>query len=111
MSEFAFLFRGRDHSGSPAQMQRTVEKWVAWIDGLRRSGHLHDRGNPLDDRAHTISGVHRIVNDGPYVETKDIVNGYMLIKAAGLDDAVELSKGCPILDDGGSIEVRPVMKL
>ena len=29
MSEFTFLFRGRDTTSSPEQMQKTMEKWVA----------------------------------------------------------------------------------
>jgi hypothetical protein len=41
-------------------------------------------------------------------EAKDVVNGYMLIEAADIEQAVELSKGCPILDVGGSVEVRPL---
>jgi len=35
MGEFAFLFRGRDHNRSPEQMQRTMEKWTAWMKPKR----------------------------------------------------------------------------
>ncbi|AGP38069.1 hypothetical protein SCE1572_28525 [Sorangium cellulosum So0157-2] len=40
-----------------------------------------------------------------------MVGGYMLIEAEDLAHAVELSKGCPILERGGSVEVRPIWKL
>jgi hypothetical protein len=43
-------------------------------------------------------------------EAKDLVNGYVLIEAATINRAVELSKGCPIFADDGSVEVRPIMK-
>ena len=49
--------------------------------------------------------------DGPYAEAKDLVGGFSLIEAKDLTHAVELSKGCPILEVGGSVEVRPVMQM
>ena len=49
--------------------------------------------------------------DGPYTEAKDLVGGFTLVDARAIDQAVELSHGCPILEGGGSVEVRPVMKM
>ena len=42
---------------------------------------------------------------------KDLVGGYTIVEARDIDQAVDLSQGCPILDGGGSVEVRPVMKV
>jgi hypothetical protein len=39
------------------------------------------------------------------------VTGYSIIEANDLDDAVRLSKGCPILISGGSIEVSELMAM
>jgi hypothetical protein len=111
MSEFTFLFRGRDRSASPEQMQRTMEKWVAWFKELGANGHLKDPGHPLGHTGKVVSGKKKIVNDGPYAEAKDVVGGYIVVEATDLAEAVELSKGCPILDAGGSVEVRPVERL
>ena len=108
MSEFTFLFRGRDASASPEQMQKTTERWVAWMKSLTAQGHIKDPGHPLAEGGKTVEGKQKIINDGPFAEAKDIVNGYMLIEAADIAQAVELSKGCPILDVGGSVEVRPI---
>ena len=108
MSEFTFLFRGRDTSASPEQMQKTMEKWVAWFKELGAKGHIKDPGHPLQGTGKVVRGKDKIVNDGPYAEAKDIVGGYTLIEARDLDQAVEISKGCPILEVGGSVEVRPV---
>ena len=44
MSEFTYLFRGRETSASPEQMQKTMEKWVAWFKDLKVKGHLMDPG-------------------------------------------------------------------
>ena len=111
MSEFTFLFRGRDTSASPEQMQKNMEKWVAWFKELGEKGHIKYPGHPLEGTGKVVRGKQKTVHDGPYAEAKDIVNGFTLIEAKDLSQAVELSKGCPILEIGGSVEVRPVQIL
>ena len=111
MSEFTYLFRGREISPSPEQMQKTMQKWVAWFKDLGAKGHLKDPGHPLEPTGKVVSGKQKAVNDGPYAEAKDVVGGYIVVEAADLNQAVELSKGCPILEVGGSVEVRPNQKI
>jgi hypothetical protein len=111
MSEFTFLFRGRNGSTSPEQMQQTMKKWLAWFKELGDKGHIKYPGHPLQGTGKVVSGIQKIVHDGPYAEAKDVVNGFTLINAKDLAQAVELSKGCPILEAGGSVEVRPVQIL
>ena len=111
MSEFTYLFRGRETAASPQQMQRTMEKWVAWFKELGASGHIKDPGHPLEHTGKVVTGVQKIVTDGPYAEAKDVVGGFIVVEARDLLHAVELSKGCPILQVGGSVEVRPNQKI
>jgi hypothetical protein len=111
MSEFTYLFRGREMSASPEQMQKTMQKWVAWFKDLGAKGHLKDPGHPLEHAGKVVSGKQKAVNDGPYAEAKDVVGGYIVVEAADLSQAVELSKGCPILEVGGSVEVRPNQRI
>jgi hypothetical protein len=111
MSEFTYLFRGRNTSGSPEEIQRHLEKWVAWMKDLGANGHIKEQGHPLEGTGKVVRGAQKIINDGPYAEAKDVVGGYMVIEARDLAHAAEISKGCPILDVGGSVEVRPVQKL
>jgi hypothetical protein len=89
-------------------MQKTMEKWVAWFKELGAKGHIKDPGHPLERTGKVVTGKNKIVNDGPYAEAKDVVGGYTLIEARDLEHAVEISKGCPILEIGGSVEVRPI---
>ena len=51
------------------------------------------------------------MTDGPFAEAKDVIGGYTIVEASDIDQAVELSKGCPIFEDGGAVEVRPIMKM
>ena len=55
-----------------------------------------------------VKGNQKIVTDGPYAEAKDVVGGFSVIEAKDLAQAAEISKGCPILEVGGSVEVRPL---
>ncbi len=110
MSEFVFLYRGGERPASPEEGQQIMQKWVAWFKLLSEGGHVLERGQPLE-REGKVVGAGKVVTDGPYPETKDLVGGFTLIKANDLSQAAELAKGCPILDRGGKVEVRPVMKL
>jgi hypothetical protein len=43
--------------------------------------------------------------DGPYIETKEVVGGYFVLRAANYEEALEVVRDCPFLEDG-RIEVR-----
>lgn len=94
---------------SAAEMQAHVKKWYVWSDALMAKGHSL-QGQPLADTGRTIRGKDRIITDGPYAETKDLVTGAMIITAASFDEAVELARDCPVFELGGSVEVRPVVE-
>jgi hypothetical protein len=111
MSEFLFLVRGSNRlARSPDEMQKSMQKWVAWFKELNQKGVIKDPGNPLDASGKVVRGRGKDVHDGPYAEAKDVVNGYVIIDTATIDQAVDLSKSCPIFEDGGSVEVRPILK-
>ncbi len=48
--------------------------------------------------------------DGPFAETKEAINGYLLFEAADLDAAIELAARIPAARMGGAIEVRPIVE-
>lgn len=93
---------------SPEDYQAEFEAHGRWIEEL---GDHYVSGEPLEKPAKTIKGKDKIVTDGPFVESKDLVGGFYIINAATLDEAAELAKGCPVLELGGSIEVREIMKM
>ena len=111
MSEFIFLYRGGDSSGSPEEMQQNMQRWVAWMQQLSQQGHLKAVGNPLEPTGKVVNGKGKTVTDGPYAEAKDLVGGYTLIEAKNITEAAELAKGCPIFDHDGAVEVRPILQI
>jgi hypothetical protein len=88
-------------------MQKMLEKWTVWFKELEAKGRLKNPGNPLEHNGKVVRGKQKIVTDGPYAEAKDVVGGYTVIEAKDVTEAVKLSKGCPILEADGSVEVRP----
>ena len=112
MSKYLFLFRGGMNmsEASPEQMQTNMMKWKTWMEDLAKNGKML-AGEPLDRPGKTISGKAKKVTDGPFAEGKELVGGYLIVSASGMDEAVDLSKSCPIFDHDGSVEVRPVMEM
>jgi len=56
-----------------------------------------------------FSGSQRIVTDGPFAETKELVAGYWLWKVTSIDEAVEWLKKAPF-DGGAEVEIRPIFE-
>jgi hypothetical protein len=115
MSQFLYLYRMTDaarqqNMGTPEQAQQSMQRWMTWMADLEKQGHLKHRGQPLERTGKVVRGG-KTVTDGPFLEAKDLVGGFTLVEARDIDQAVELSYGCPILAGGGSVEVRPVMKM
>lgn len=113
MKDFLFVFRADasvSANVSPEEMQARTKKWMDWVGGIAARNKLADRGNRL-----TLDGkvvrANNVVTDGPYTEIKESILGYSLVKAVSYEDAVELSKDCPIFASGGSVEVRQINAL
>ena len=94
----------------PEQMQKVVEKYIAWGTRLREAGLMH-AGEKLTDEPGKVlrskDGQVR-VTDGPYSETKEVLGGYYIIEAASYEQAIARSRDCPHLEYGGTMEVRQV---
>jgi len=110
MKEFMMIFRNEKNDQpkpSPEQMQAMVKQWQDWIGGIAAQGKFVST-NALGFEGKTVSA-DGLITDGPYAEVKEIVGGYIIVRADDLNDAVELSEGCPTLLSGGKVEVRDVI--
>ena len=110
MKEFMMIFRTEKNDNpkpSPEQMQVMIGQWQDWIGGIAAQGKFVST-NALGFEGKTVHA-NITITDGPYAEIKEIVGGYIIVKAENLDAAVKLSEGCPTLAIGGTVEVRDVM--
>src|SRR5579871_2354537 len=111
MKEFLLIFR-RDFSTPEAQpsaerMQAMMKKWQDWMGSIAAQNKLADSANRLEATGSVVRT--EGVMDGPYVEVKEGIGGYMMIRAESQQEASEIAKGCPVLLIGGSVEVRQVL--
>ena len=111
MSQYLFLYRGAQRPASPQEMQQVMQKWMSWFEDLGRKGYIKDPGQPLEPTGKIVTGKQKTVTDGPFAEAKDLVGGYTIVEAKDIGEAAEISKGCPIFERNGFVEVRPVMKM
>jgi len=114
MKEYLFLFRGGDGATlqqSPEKWQAHMQKWMQWMGDLSKEGKFVG-AQPLNQTGKQVIGNKKVVTDGPYMEGKEIVGGYLICKANSYDEAVEIAKGCPILEfEDGNVEVREIQEL
>lgn len=114
--KFIFLFRGEDTHISTAnyelkEVQEYIQLWITWQQSLAQKGILVG-GDPLKTTGKQVNGKSKIITDVPLIAAKETVDGYLIINAKDLNEAVEIAKGCPLLTkEKGKVEVRPVQKL
>jgi hypothetical protein len=111
MKEFALLFRHPDYDGfnklSAIEMAALQKKWKDWSGRISEKDKVAGKGLRLahDGKVLKPNGV---ITDGPFAEIKETLGSFIVIRAETIDDAVTLAHGCPILESGGSVEIRPL---
>jgi hypothetical protein len=104
--KYMFLHRSQpghtpSQAPSPEQMQAMMAKWNAWKDKFK--DNIVDWGDKLKPGGKIVSGSN--VSDGPFVEAKEVIGGFMIVTAASLEEAVVIAREMPS-GPGASIEVR-----
>jgi len=112
MKEFMLIFRQPSYDFSqvsPIEMQALAKKWQDWVGGIAAQGKLGTTGVRLETDGKVLrkGGV---ITDGPFVEIRERLGSFCIIKAESLDEAVTLAHGCPALDFDGSVEVRAIFQ-
>jgi hypothetical protein len=93
---------------SAEEMQANIARYSSWAQALGQQGKLVGGEKLADDGGKILRAVNgdQIVSDGPYSETKDVVGGYFIIRAADYAEAAEIAKTCPHAERGRPIEIR-----
>ena len=106
-----------DESAGPtpgtAEYAAEMQEWFAYSEALAKAGAMLG-GEPLEGAA-TATTVRvregaRLVTDGPFAETKEVLGGFYIIDVPDLDAAIEWAAKIPIAPYG-SVEIRPVMDM
>ncbi|MEM6690169.1 MAG: YciI family protein [Planctomycetota bacterium] len=106
-SKFMFVYRSAQDASaappSPEEMQQIMTAWHQWFEAIGDS--LVDGGDWLLPVGKQVQA-DGTISDGPFIEGKEMVGGYTIVKAESIDAAVALSRGCPVFHAGGWVEVR-----
>ena len=109
MSKYLCLQRSLTTSGegggggkpSPAQMEEMYAKFNSWREKFENN--LVDMGGKRGEGKLVSTAS---ASDGPFVEVKELVGGYMIVEADSLDEAIEVASGCPgLVSPGSGVEV------
>ena len=103
MAKFMFIYHGGSAPETEDAQNAAMAAWGAWIEAYAST--MSDPGAPV--------GMSKtVLSDG--VEDSDGANpasGYAFVEVESIEAAIEIAKGCPILEDGGSVEVAPVLEM
>jgi hypothetical protein len=111
--EYMLIFRGTDWCKglSAEQMEQIAGQWMAWFQRLTAEGKVV-AGNPLEAEGKIVSGKNgRVVADGPFMESKEAIGGYFLLRVNSVEEAVGIAQECPGLPYGVRVEVRAIAEM
>lgn len=105
------LFRQPNYdysNAAPADFKALAKKWQDWVGGIAAQGKLASNGPRLSLEGKVLKAG-GVVTDGPFVEIREMLGSFIIVRADSLEEATTLAHGCPALDANGSVEVRPIM--
>lgn len=102
MPAYLLAFHGGRAMSEADNNSLTDDAWYDWMSGIADA--LIDAGNPTQDS--------RIVSaDGNVTEAgSNRISGYSIVAAMTMDDALAIARTCPILLEGGSVEVSELVE-
>jgi len=112
MEEFMLIFRHPDGNkvASPEQIQAWMKQTMDWIGGIAAQNKFVGSNGLLFDDSRVVHH-NNIVTNGPFGEIKETIGGYIVVRAASVDEAVEFAKGSPVLQgEGNTVEVRKLAR-
>jgi hypothetical protein len=110
MEKYMLLFRGSEvyqPGQSPEALQALKEKMIHWVVDLSQKG-IHVGSEPLEPAGKHVNGTKKTITNSPFGEPKEVIGGCTIVLARDINEAVEIAKGCPILESNANIEVRPI---
>ena len=99
MAKYVFGYHGGKGMPETAEEQeQLMAAWGAWFETLGPA--VLDGGNPFGP-AKTVASDGSVTDGGG----ANPLGGYSIVDAPSLDAAVDMAKGCPVLENGGNVEV------
>jgi hypothetical protein len=111
-NEFMFVFRlepNPNFQPTEADLAEMHQTWGAFFGGIAGQGKLVSTFQ-LGFEGKLIAA-DKTVTDGIYIASNETISGNMVVNADTIEEATEMAKLCPILQMGGTIEVRSIQPM
>lgn len=112
MAKYLLLLSSADldkRSGNAALAPKMFERFSNWLTSVRESGRLIDSHKLHDHTGARLTVRGGQVVEGPFMETKEAVGGFVLINAGSLEEAIAVARECPVFElQNGQIEIRVI---
>ncbi len=106
MKQYLLLLKGKKELDySPHLLQQRLEEYRQWVETIK-DHYVSD--NRLEREGTHLSTKGEIKTDGPFLESKEIIAGFVIIRAVSLDEATDIAKTSPLLQYF-EIFVRPIV--
>lgn len=111
MNEFVLVFH-KDHRvseipASEEEIQMDLKDWHDWFRSLAAQDKLAIPVQFWDPQGKVLKPGN-VVSEGPYSEIGKSIEGLIIVKAADYIEAKEIANECPVLELGGTVEIRMV---
>ena len=105
MDQFLIIIKGNYiMPQTPEEVQKSLGLFNDWVQKVLNGRFV--TGAPLDrSEGRYLKSKTDVLTDGPFIESKEMISGYMVINATGIDEATELVKQCPLINNY-QLEVR-----
>jgi hypothetical protein len=111
-NEFMLLFRFEpdfNHQPTAEEMSQMHNQWGAYLGGLAIQEKLISTHQLGFEGA--IVSADQSKTDGILIADNQTLGGNLVIKASSMEEAIEISKSCPILFMGGNVEIRNILPM
>jgi hypothetical protein len=89
---------------------KNMREMMKWVESLAESGN-YTGGEPLELAGKYVSR-QDVLSDGPFIEAKEGISGYLFLQAENIEQAASIAQSCPLVMQNRMIlEVRPIMKI
>jgi hypothetical protein len=111
MEKFLLLIREdlkRREKLTPAEFDYQTQIMTKWVESMAQAGN-YLQADPLHNGGAYV-GRDYVLSDGPFIEAKESISGFILITAENLEQAASIAQNCPLIAIGvGVVEVRRIM--
>ena len=103
MAKYVMVYLGGNPPATPEEGKAHFERYKSWLGSL---------GDAAVSPANPLKGCHTVAPDGSVSEGGTSgMSGWTVVEAESMEAALEMAKGCPFLDVGGSLEVSELMNM